>query len=119
MNALQITLSIICGLTIILLAALIIRDRQPGKASLAALAVIEAGLVAELVVGLVRVFEDHQGVSVWTYVAYLVGALLIIPVGLVWSASERTRSGTAVLLVAVLLVPVLFVRLNDIWSTHV
>ena len=39
------------------------------------------------------------------------------PGGLVWSSGERTRGGTAVLLVAVLLVPFMFVRLADIWAS--
>ena len=32
------------------------------------------------------------------------------------ASGERSRGGTAVLLVAVLLVPFMFVRLADIWS---
>jgi len=80
------------------------------------LAVLEFGLVAHLVVGIVRVTDAPAGVSVLTYVAYLVGALVFVPVGIVWSAGERSRGGTAVLLVAVLLVPFMFVRLADIWA---
>ena len=56
------------------------------------------------------------GVSVWEYVGYLVGVLLLIPAGVVWSSGERSRGGTAVLLVAVLVVPFMFVRLADIWA---
>jgi len=44
-----------------------------------------------------------------------VGALLVLPIGFVWSAGERTRSGTAVLLIAVLVVPFLSLRLHDLW----
>jgi hypothetical protein len=58
-------------------------------------------------------------VSVATYVGYLVGALVILPLAAGWAWAERNRNGTAVLLVGVLVVPVLFVRLHDIWSTHV
>ena len=48
----------------------------------------------------------------------LVGALLALPIGFVWSAGERTRSGTAVLLIAVLLVPFLSLRLHDLWTVR-
>jgi len=119
MTTLQIALSILCGLLVVLLVVLIVRDVRPGPVTYALLALVEVGLVAQLVLGLARVFEDHRGVSVATYVAYLVGALLILPLSAAWAWAERTRSGTGVLLVGVVVVPVLFLRLHDIWSTHV
>jgi hypothetical protein len=61
---------------------------------------------------------DHPGVNVAAYLGYLIGALLVLPIGFVWSAGERTRSGTAVLLVAVLVLPVLSLRLHDLWSVR-
>ena len=119
MTTLQIALSILCGLVALLLVVLIARDRRPGPVTYAALGLVELGLVAQLVLGLDRVLGDHQGVSVATYVGYLVGALVILPLAAGWAWAERTRNGTAVLLVGVLVVPVLFVRLHDIWSTQV
>jgi hypothetical protein len=116
MTALQLVLAGLCLLAALWLVVLIIRDRTPDHVLLAGLAVIEVGLVAHLVVGVVRVVGDHQGVSVAEYVGYLVGTLLLLPAGVIWSAGERTRGGTAVLLVAVLLVPFMFLRLADIWA---
>jgi hypothetical protein len=101
------------------LVVLIVRDRTPDNLTLNALGVIEVGLVANLVVGIIRLTgKVPDGVSGWEYAGYLVGVLLFIPVGLVWSAGERSRGGTGVLLVAVLLVPFMFVRLSDIWVGH-
>jgi hypothetical protein len=97
----------------------IVRDRQPGNVGFFGLVALEVGLVVQLVWGLVRVADDHRGVSVFPYLGYLVGALLILPIGFLWSASEKSRSGTAVLLVAVLVLPVLFLRLHDLWASHV
>ena len=119
MTQLQIVLSVLCALVAALLVVLIVRDRRPGRATYGSLVLVEVGLVAQLVVGLSMVLDDHRGVSVPTYVGYLVGALVILPLGAGWAWAERTRNGTAVLLVAVLVIPVLFVRLHDIWSTHV
>ena len=65
------------------------------------MALLEIGLVAQLVIGLVRLGGDHEGVNVAAYVGYLVGGLVILPAGFVWSVGERTRAGTGVLLVAV------------------
>jgi threonine/homoserine efflux transporter RhtA len=100
------------------LVVLIVLDRLPGDKVFGALVVLEVGVVVQLVIGLVRVFGDHPGVNVAAYLGYLVGALLVLPIGFVWSAGERTRSGTAVLLVAVLLVPVLSLRLHDLWAAR-
>jgi len=119
MSGLQIVLSVLAALVALVLVWHIVRDEQPGNVGFFGLVALEAGLVVQLVWGLVRVADDHRGVSVFPYLGYLIGALLILPIGFVWSASEKSRSGTAVLLVAVLVLPVLFLRLHDLWSAHV
>jgi hypothetical protein len=116
MTALQIVLGAGAVAVALWLVVLIVLDRLPGDPVLYALVILEAGLVAQLAIGLVRVFGDHGGLNVAAYVGYLVGALLVLPIGFLWSAGERTRSGTGVLLVAVVTVPVLFLRLHDLWS---
>jgi len=67
---------------------------------------------------LVMVAGDHGGVNVAAYVGYLVGSLLVLPAAFVWSVGERSRSGTGVLLVAVVVVPVLFLRLHQLWGAR-
>ncbi|HET6154174.1 MAG TPA: hypothetical protein VFE15_14590 [Marmoricola sp.] len=119
MNTLQLVLSVLCGLTALWLIVEIIRDRTVGNVTFAGLVALEIGLVVELLWGLARVFGDHHGVAVGAYVGYLVGALVILPIGFIWSVSEKSRGGTAVLLIAVLVLPVLFLRLHDIWAGHV
>jgi hypothetical protein len=119
MTTLQIVLAALCGLLAIQLGVLIARERRPGRVTYALLGLLEIGLVAQLVVGLVMVFDDHRGVSVASYVGYLIGALVVLPLAAGWAWAERSRSGTAVLLVAVVVLPVLFVRLHDIWAAHV
>jgi hypothetical protein len=116
MTTLQIVLGAGAVAVAIWLVVLIVLDRLPGDPVLYALLVLEAGLAVQLVIGLVRVFGDHGGLNVAAYVGYLVGALLVLPIGFLWSAGERTRSGTGVLLVAVVTLPVLFLRLHDLWS---
>jgi hypothetical protein len=116
MVPLQLALTALCLLSALWIVVLLVRDRTPDKLLLNTLGIIEAGLVANLVLGIVRVTGDSQGVAVAEYIGYLVGVLLILPAGIIWSAGERSRGGTAVLLVAVLLVPFMFVRLADIWA---
>ena len=115
MIPLQIALSVLCLLIAVWLVILIARDRTPDNLTLNALGAVEVGLIANLVLGIVRVFGDTGETSVAEYIGYLVGVLLLIPGGLIWSAGERSRGGTAVLLVAVMLVPFMFVRLDEIW----
>ena len=117
MIPLQMALTALCLLSVLWLVVLMIRDRTPDRFLLNLLLVLELGLVVHLVLGIVHVTSDAPaGVSEWEYIGYLVGAVLFVPVGVVWSSGERSRGGTGVLLLAVLLVPFMFVRLAAIWS---
>ena len=111
-------LSVVAAAIAVWLVVLIIRDRLPDDYLFGALAVLEVGLLVQLVVGLVQVFGDTGGVNVAAYVVYLIGLVLVLPIAFVWSMGERTRSGTAVLLVGVVVVPVLFLRLHQLWSAR-
>ncbi|RNL78724.1 hypothetical protein [Nocardioides marmorisolisilvae] len=119
MNELQVVLSVLAALVALVLVWHIVRDEQVTNVGFFGLVALQVGLVVQLVWGVVRVADNHDGVSVAAYLAYLIGALLILPVAFLWSASEKSRSGTAVLLVGVLVLPVLFLRLHDLWSAHV
>ena len=119
MTTLQIVLSAASGVAAIWLIVLIALDRLPGDTLYAALGLIEVGIVVQLVVGLVMVFGGrHEGVNVAAYVGYLVGALIILPVAVLWSLGERTRAGTGVLLVGVIVIPALCLRLHDLWAVR-
>jgi hypothetical protein len=113
---LQIVLSVVALVVALWLVVLIIRDAEPNDYLYGALALIEVGLLVQLVLGLVQVAGDHGGVNVAAYVGYLVGSLVILPAGFVWSVGERSRAGTGVLLVAVAVIPVLFLRIHQLWS---
>jgi hypothetical protein len=115
MTALQLVLTAIAVVLALCLAVLVALDREPNDWVYGALALLEVGLVAQLVIGLLRLGGEHDGVNVAAYVGYLVGSLLILPVAFLWSVGERTRAGTGVLLVAVVVVPVLFLRLHELW----
>lgn len=94
----------------------IARNQPPGAVLLGGLALLELGLVAQLVTGILRLVGTDREVSGVVYVGYLAGILLVVPAAVVWSAAERSRSGTAVLAVALVVVPVLILRLQQIWA---
>ena len=118
MTGLQIVLSALAAVIAVWLVVLIVRDRLPDDYLFGALAVLETGLLVQLVVGVVQLFGDTGDVNVAAYVGYLVGLVLVLPIAFLWSMGERTRSGTAVLLVGVVVVPVLFLRLDQLWSAR-
>jgi len=116
MTGLQIALTALAVVIAVWLVVLIVIDRQPNDWLYGSLGLLEIGLVAQLVIGLVRLGGEHPGVNVAAYVGYLVGSLVILPAAFLWSVGERSRAGTGVLLVAVVVVPVLFMRLHQLWS---
>ncbi|HET7431435.1 MAG TPA: hypothetical protein VFJ89_08010 [Nocardioides sp.] len=118
MTTLQVVLTVLAAATALWLVVLIVRDAEPNDYAYGALALLEVGLLVQLVMGLVMVSGDHGGVNVAAYVGYLVGSILVLPIAFVWSVGERTRAGTGVLLVAVVVVPVLFLRLQQLWSAR-
>jgi hypothetical protein len=83
---------------------------------LGALAVIEVGLLGQAVLGIVALATEHRHVDGFTFVGYLIASLLILPVAGWWSLAERSRWGVAVLLIGCLVIPVMIVRMNQIWS---
>lgn len=116
MSTFQVALSVLCALVALVLVIDMVRDEQNSNHSFWGLVAIEAGLLVQLVWGLVRLIADGDGVDAGPYVGYLLGAAVIVPIGFLWSASEKSRSGTAVVLVAVLVLPVLLLRLHDLWA---
>jgi len=105
----------------LLLAALatayVVLDRLIDRFLLAVLALLELGLVVQAVVGIIQVAGgDRPGVSGATVVGYLVGTLAFVPVATWWARGEPSRAGTAALVVVGLVVPVLELRIDQLWS---
>ncbi|MTD56035.1 hypothetical protein [Amycolatopsis pithecellobii] len=92
------------------------RNREPQRALLAGLAVVELLVVAQLVLGIVLLIGGGRPGNLVTYLAYLIGALVIIPAGAAWALAERSRSSTVILGVACLAIPVMVLRLHQIWG---
>jgi hypothetical protein len=82
------------------------------------LAVLEVGLLAQAVIGITALLGTDRDIERWSFVGYLLGPAVILPVAVVWAAAERTRWSAGVLVVACLSVPVMIVRLGQIWAGH-
>ena len=104
-------LSLALGVWALLLAAL---DRLPPKVHLQALFLLQAAIVLQAVVAVVRM-GDWAG-SKGELTGYLAVSALLVPGGLVLAVEERSRWGTLVLAVACLVVAVVQVRLLAVWD---
>lgn len=91
--------------------------RKPSNLSLGALAVVELGLVIQLVVSIVLVIMGQRAQSdTVEFFAYLIVALMV-PIGTVfWALIERSRWATVVLGVGSLTVAVMLVRMQQLWT---
>lgn len=88
--------------------------RLPPTLHLKALFVLQAVLVGQAVVALVRMgaWDGSKG----ELAGYLAVSALLVPGGLVLAVEERSRWGTFVLAVACLTVAVVEVRLLAVWA---
>lgn len=116
MSVLMAVVAGLCGIGAVGLVVEMVRNRQPGGWLLDFLGLVSASVLVVTAWGVVRVFGDTGEVPVWEYLGYLLLVPFFIPAGIVWSHGDESRGGTAALLVAVLVVPFLFLRLHDIWA---
>jgi hypothetical protein len=112
------TLLVVALVAGIVVAVLLACDEPAQDRTFVLLGVVELVVLVQLVHGVVALstLPSDRDVSGVLFVSYLVGNLLALPIGVFWSLAERTRSGTAVLLVAILTVVALQLRLETIWG---
>lgn len=108
--------SLVLTLVVLVYVAL---DRIPDWGLLGLAGLVEAGLLLVTVVAgaqLVRGGHGLPGADAATLIGYLLIGLMILPIGFVWSLSERSRGATSVLAVAALTVGFMVVRAIAIWG---
>lgn len=115
MTTLEWVLTGVCVVAALWIVGLLVLDKLANDLLFGLLGLIEIGLVANLVWGIVRFVREAEQTSAVEYIGYLIGALLILPAAVLWSLAERNRGGTGVLLIGVALVPFMFFRLSEIW----
>ncbi len=112
-------------LTVLLLTAvaaawtvvMIVRDESPpSDRFFVVLGVLLLVLVVQLVAGLVALAATDRDVESVTFVAYLLTVVLALPFGAALALVERSRWGTASLLVALATVAAMEVRLDALWA---
>ncbi len=93
-----------------------IRNQPPREPFVIGAGVVELLLLVQTLVAIVMMVVDGTPDELATFVGYLVVAVIILPAGLFWALAEKSRWGTAVLVAAALVVPVLVIRLQQVWD---
>lgn len=93
-----------------------LRDRPIGRSHLAALVVVEVGLLVQAVVAIVQLARGEDADELAVFIGYLIGSLVIVPIGAFLGLAERTRWGSVVAGVACLIVPVVVLRMQQLWQ---
>ena len=91
------------------------RNRPTGEAQMVGAIVVEAALVAQTVLALVRLSGAGLAEPV-TFIAYGIGILLPVPAGFQLARLERTRWGSICLCFTAVVACVMTLRLIQLWN---
>lgn len=104
----------------LLLAALAlvsaVRSQPPGILLIAAGVVLELLLLGFAAGGVVQMVQTDRAFARLEFVGYLLGCLAIPPCAYLWAWAEKSRSGTVVIILAFLVIPVMVVRVQQVWA---
>jgi hypothetical protein len=94
----------------------VIRNRPPGRFLFAGSLLLEVLLLAYLVVGIVAVLTADREVAGVELLIYLLAMVALLPLAIWWTSGESGRAAAGVLAVVFLLMPVLVVRVQQVWA---
>ncbi|MGB3911695.1 MAG: hypothetical protein WBL06_14600 [Pseudolysinimonas sp.] len=115
------TIVLIAGSTLagVLCVVLGLVGRKPSDVSILAVVVVEALLLAQVVIALIAPATGNQPTgNLAEFWVYLVAACLMPPAAIAWALTDRTRWSTVVLGVAALAIAVMVYRMNQIWTVQ-
>lgn len=91
------------------------RRRPTGEIQMVVAIVLEAALLAQTVLGLIRLSGAHLGEPV-TFIAYSIGILIPVPLGFQLARIERSHWGSVCLAFTAVVVAVMTLRLAQLWG---
>ena len=95
---------------------LVLANRPFGVPLLAGGAGLEALLIGFLIGGIVQMIESHREFARAEFVLYLLACVAIPPAAAAWGWGEQSRAGTAVLAIGFLIMPVMVIRVQQVWA---
>jgi hypothetical protein len=93
-----------------------LRKRPLGIGELVGMGVVQALVLAQIVISVVHLAQGQRPQSLVTFIGYLVAIFLILPVAAVLARLEPTHWGSLIATVGCLVVAVLIVRLDQVWT---
>lgn len=94
-------------------------NRPPSLHVLAAGLVLEVLLFGFAVGGVVQMAGTDRPFARLEFVGYLLGCVAILPLAFYWAWGEKSRSGTVVIALAFLIMPVMVLRVQQVWAGSV
>lgn len=111
------TLAIVAPLVLALWpVVLLVTNRPPGRSLWVALGAVEILMVVFAIWALVEMVTRTTDFARLEYALYVLGLLVIIPAAWWWIREEKSRAAAGVLLVALLVVPFMVLRVQQVWS---
>jgi hypothetical protein len=92
------------------------RDRFIDRSHLVGLALVELGLLLQVVVAAVRIVGGERPVELVAFIGYVAMAALMVPAAVVVALLERTRYGSVIAGAGSLVLAVLVLRLHQLWT---
>ncbi len=93
-----------------------LRDRAVVLNQLVGAAVVEALLLVEVVLAVVRALTGTPPGHAATFWGYAVTTLIVLPLAALWGFAERTRWSSVVLLLAAVTVAFIQLRMVQVWG---
>lgn len=93
------------------------RNRTTGKAALVTAVAVELVVLAQAVLAAVRMVQGTRPQEQATFIGYLAGIVVVVPLAVVGTLAERTRWNGVVLAIGAVTVAVMTMRLQLIWRT--
>lgn len=95
---------------------LVIVNRPPGRLLWLGLAGLEVLLLVFLVGGIVQMLGSERDLARLEFVLYLLACAAIVPGAALWVRGEVSRAAAGVLMVVLLVLPVMIVRVQQVWA---
>jgi hypothetical protein len=111
--------TVLLGLSVVIAVwavVLVVLDRRINNPLFYTAAALELVLVAQMVGGFVALGVGDRPIDGITFSGYLLTAVVVMPIGVAWGASDKSRWGPGVVAISAFVVLVLVVRLGQIWQ---
>ena len=95
------------------------RRRPANAGQIVAALLLEAGLAVQAAIAIVRIILGYQVAEPATFIAYSVGILLPLALGVYLARIERTRWGSLAVCFTAIVVAVMTLRLLELWRMGV